>query len=253
MSARTRAVDRGASPTDVARGHAATPVRQKVQRLLEHVANTSTVGEWLRVENEKRLAALLDMRDPEELAFVVLHAAASELLHRRSVPGTRTKPDGQGGWSGPLDLELQLTVQGWTAVAPVEGGVVGTCFVAMSFDVSLDEAYQQGIALALTDEGLRGGRVDQDPHNDNITDRIRAGIRSAQVVVADFTLQRPGVYYEAGFAEGLGRQVIRTCRAADFQNLHFDTRQFFHLRWQTPSELRMKLADHIRATVGLRS
>jgi hypothetical protein len=44
-----------------------------------------------------------------------------------------------------------------------------------------------------------------------ITDRILAAIRSAQVVVADFTLQRGRVYFESGSRSGLGI-VVSTCR-----------------------------------------
>jgi hypothetical protein len=238
---------------DLARRHTGIPVRQKVGRLLEYVASRSTVGEWLKVQNEKRLAALLDMRDHVELEFVAKALESTGELKLRRVAGARTTRDAQGGYVGPRDLEFQMTVPGWNTVAPTEGGVAGTCFVAMSFDRSLDAAYRDGILPAISAAGFRGGRVDEYPHNDNITDRIRAGIRSAQVIVADFTLQRPGVYYEAGFAEGLGREVIRTCRAADFDNLHFDTRQFFHLSWETPADLRAKLTDHMRATVGFKS
>ena len=37
-------------------------------------------------------------------------------------------------------------------------------------------------------------------------DRIIAQIRASKFVVADFTRNRGGVYYEAGFALGLGSQ-----------------------------------------------
>lgn len=144
-----------------------------------------------------------------------------------------------------------MTVQGWEAASPATGhGQLGTCFVAMSFAPELDTAFIDGLLPALRDDcGLRVVRVDRDPHNEDITDRIIAGIRGCQFIVADFTLQRPGVYYEAGFAQGLGRAVVRTCRANDFDNLHFDTRQFFHLKWESPADLRIKLAEHVRATV----
>jgi hypothetical protein len=68
-------------------------------------------------------------------------------------------------------------------------------------------------------------------------------------VVADFTGQKAGVYYEAGFARALRREVIMTCRADDFKNLHFDTNHLSHVKWSTPAELREKLAARIRATI----
>jgi hypothetical protein len=42
-----------------------------------------------------------------------------------------------------------LTVQGWDAFRPGHGGVPGTCFVAMAFDSSLDDAYSLGIQPAV--------------------------------------------------------------------------------------------------------
>jgi hypothetical protein len=43
--------------------------------------------------------------------------------------------------------------------------------------------------------------------------------------------------------------VIWTCREDDISNVHFDTRQYPHLVWSTPGDLRVKLADRVRALV----
>jgi hypothetical protein len=146
----------------------------------------------------------------------------------------------------------QITAKGWEYLYPITaGGAPGTCFVAMSFHVELEAAYRDGILPAIeSDCGFRAYRVDRDPHNDNITDKIIAGIRASQFLVADFTCHRQSVYYEAGFAQGLGRIVVRTCRDSDYGELHFDTRQYVYLRWSTHADLRTLLADHIKATVG---
>jgi hypothetical protein len=230
---------------ELARAHVSVPLAQKRERLLEYISTHSSPGEWVPIENDRRLAASLGMKDEAELDFVVAYLHDVGYLRRGSVGG---RPDGEGG---QVDTRrgLLLTVIGWDVVAPTGGGVPGTCFVAMSFHESLAAVFTEGIAPAVADTGFRVLRVDREPHNDNITDRIIGGIRSAQFLVADFTLQRQGVYYEAGFAQGLGRPVIRTCRADDFEHLHFDTRQFFHLKWETAADLRARLADHIRATI----
>lgn len=92
-------------------------------------------------------------------------------------------------------------------------------------------------------------RIDLLQHNEKICDKILAEIRSCQFIIGDFTLQRAGVYFEAGFAMGLGRPVIWTCREDDFENTHFDTRQYNHIVWDTPEDLREKLTNRIRATI----
>lgn len=61
---------------------------------------------------------------------------------------------------------------------------------------------------------------------------------------------RGGVYYEAGFAAGLGIPVIHMVRAADVERLHFDTRQINHIVWTDPADLRQKLVSRIGATLS---
>ena len=120
----------------------------------------------------------------------------------------------------------------------------------MWFDPTMTDTYEHGIRAAVEDDcHYRAIHVGKAPANGDITNRIIAEIRSCQFIVADFTGHRPGVYYEAGFAEGLRRPVIRTCREDHFDALHFDTRQFHHLKWTTPADLREQLADHVKATI----
>jgi hypothetical protein len=55
--------------------------------------------------------------------------------------------------------------------------------------------------------------------------------------------------FESGFAMGLGRPVVWTCRKDELAKAHFDTRQYNHIDWETPQELRKKLTDRIRAII----
>ena len=144
-----------------------------------------------------------------------------------------------------------LTVNGWMHVepAPTSGGIPGRCFVAMSFDPSLDDAYRFGIEPGIHDCGFDPVCMKDIVTNEGITDRILAEIRLAQFLVADFTGHRHGVYFEAGFAKGLGREVIWTCRETDKEKLHFDTKHLGHVLWTDPPDLRTKLAASIRANI----
>jgi hypothetical protein len=145
-----------------------------------------------------------------------------------------------------------LSTKGWEQIQPADssGGVPGRCFVAMSFDEALDEAYLLGLKPAIENDcKCLAIRLKEVHHNEDICDRILSEIRIAQFVVADFTGQKNGVYYEAGFARALGRQVICCCRDTDYGDLHFDTNHLNHIKWSTPAELRGKLADRIRATI----
>jgi nucleoside 2-deoxyribosyltransferase len=92
-------------------------------------------------------------------------------------------------------------------------------------------------------------RIDQKEHNNQITDEMMAEIREAEFVIADFSGNSSGVYYEAGFARGLGRPVIYCCRESDFGDLHFDTQLINHIKWSDADDLRRKLANRIKATI----
>ncbi len=132
-------------------------------------------------------------------------------------------------------------------------------FVAMSFDKSMNDIYDNAIKPAIEAAGYRPYRIDRDPHNDKIDDRIIAKIRASKFLIADFTTKPPenargGVYYEAGFAHGLGMQVIFMCRSEmmDGDHIHLDTRQFNYIVWKNENkeELKEKLTERIQANLG---
>lgn len=143
------------------------------------------------------------------------------------------------------------------------GGDSRQGFVAMWFDDSMQVAYEEGIRPAIIEAGYDVVRIDRKEHNNKIDDEIIAEIRRSRFVVADFTcsianiegtpvtIARGGVYYEAGFAQGLGIPVIWTVRADQISHVHFDTRQFNHIAWQSPEELSQRLYNRIAAVIGL--
>ena len=59
---------------------------------------------------------------------------------------------------------------------------------------------------------------------------------------------RGSVYYEAGFAHGLGIPVIYLCRKDS--ELAFDTNHYPHIIWNDTSELREQLRSRILALLG---
>lgn len=144
-----------------------------------------------------------------------------------------------------------ITLDGWQRLDELghQDLESSQAFVAMWFSDELQQAWIEGFAPGITDAGFSPRRVDLVEHNGKICDRIIAEIRRSGLLVADFTGQRGGVYFEAGYAMGFGIPVIWTCREDDRSKLHFDTRQYNHIFWQTPQELREKLRDRILATV----
>jgi nucleoside 2-deoxyribosyltransferase len=120
----------------------------------------------------------------------------------------------------------------------------------MWFNPLLRPDYDQGIEPAVSDAGYQAIRVDAQEFNSDVVERIIAGIRESRFVVADVTGQRNGVYFEGGFALGLGLPVIWMCREDEVEKLHFDTRQLNHIVWKDSATIREKLSRRILATIG---
>jgi hypothetical protein len=86
-----------------------------------------------------------------------------------------------------------------------------------------------------------------------IDDQMRVALRTARFVIADLTHGSHGAYWEAGFAEGLGRPVIYTCRKDEWKSgaSHFDTNHLNTIEWD-PENLQgaaTRLTAMIRATL----
>lgn len=123
-------------------------------------------------------------------------------------------------------------------------------FVAMWFDESMKQAYEIGFSKAITKSGYEPFRIDRKEHSGKIDDQIIAEIRRSAFVVADFTEHRGGVYYEAGFAHGLGRNVIFTCQREHLDKLHFDVRQYNTIAWERVQDIVVPLQNRILALFG---
>jgi nucleoside 2-deoxyribosyltransferase len=115
----------------------------------------------------------------------------------------------------------------------------------MWFDKELGSAWLEGYEPAIRSVGYDPLRVDLKQHNNKICDEIVAEIRRSRFVIADFTGHRGGVYYEAGYAAGLGLPIIFTCRKGHMDHLHFDIRQFNCIDWTTTEELRARLGTRV--------
>ena len=148
-----------------------------------------------------------------------------------------------------------ITVDGYNHIAEGLMNVDSSqAFVAMWFTPQMKNAYGEGIEPAIIQAGYKPLRIDQKEHINKIDDEIIAEIRRSRLLVADFTQgddgARGGVYYEAGFARGLGIPVIHTCRNDMAGKLHFDTRQFNHILWESPADLLTQLKNRILAVMG---
>lgn len=154
--------------------------------------------------------------------------------------------------------EYRVSVEGHARLAELDQAATDSskAFVAMWFDESMDEVWENAIEPGIEDAGYEAVRIDRKEHLNKIDDEIIAELRRARFVVADFTQgddgARGGVYYEAGFAQGRSIPIIFSCRADAIEKVHFDTRQYNHIVWKTekPEEFRDRLTKRICAVIG---
>ncbi|HTN75219.1 MAG TPA: hypothetical protein VL096_08230 [Pirellulaceae bacterium] len=121
-------------------------------------------------------------------------------------------------------------------------------FVAMPFTEDFEDMYQFGIYATMRRLGYVCERVDESAFTGNIVERITDGIKNAEFVIADLSLERPNVYLEVGFAWGLKKPVILVAREG--QRLHFDLSHHKCLFYRTIGKLSESLEVMIRRLYG---
>ena len=158
------------------------------------------------------------------------------------------------GWmaSRTTGPNAEITVEGYIAADELTAtrGQSEEVFVAMSFSSAMTSVYDIGLKVGIERAGYVPIRIDRTEHVNRIDDEIVARIRRSAFIVADFTEQKSGVYFEAGFAMGLNLPVIWTCRGDDIGNLHFDVRQYNCIDWSDEADLARRLQLRIEAIVG---
>ena len=114
----------------------------------------------------------------------------------------------------------------------------------MPFDAGFNEVYgssQQAAACA----GLRCRRADDIWENAAIIQDVVALIDRSRIVVCDCTGRNPNVFYEAGIAHTLGREVILITQ--NEQDIPFDLRHLRYIRYLNNAEGRAALATALQA------
>lgn len=119
-------------------------------------------------------------------------------------------------------------------------------FIAMSMrpdDPRLDDVLD-AIKESAGRCGIRAERIDEPESNERITDRILESIQKAEYVVADLSDARPNVFYEAGYAQGIGKTPIYV--ASHGTQLEFDLKDYPVIHFKNMKELKDRLEKRFR-------
>lgn len=143
-------------------------------------------------------------------------------------------------------------------------------FIAMSFNPAIEKIYN-AIDLAIRDAQCDVVSMKHRIHNKQIVPEMLRLIKESKILVMDISEPNFGAYYEAGYAQGLGKEVIITCKSSvmkkdkfpcndkkgaecellkKYSKPHFDIAQKQILVWEDETDLTEQLTEWIKFLVG---
>ena len=136
-------------------------------------------------------------------------------------------------------------------------------FVSMAFNDSTIETCE-AIRAGVEKAGFCSKFIDEIIHNHQIMPEMFRLIRECQFLILEISDPNYGAYYEAGYALGLGKEVIICCKKevfekeyvtkeekkyARYMKPHFDIAQKQILVWTDCPDLIKKLSEWIKALI----
>ena len=91
--------------------------------------------------------------------------------------------------------------------------------------------------------GVRAERIDEPQSNERISDRILQSIQKAKYVIVDLTSSRPNVFFEAGYAHGIGKIPIYFARQGT--QVEFDLKDYPVIFYRNLKELKDSIEKRI--------
>ena len=217
-----------------------SPVEQ-VENLLLWLGNSNPFGKLVSITPMTHMA-IAGATDLDNFGAVVAALEERSLIRGSIVSG--------------IAFNGKPTLRGWQEYAEIERGRSDSrfAFMAMPYEnAALDRVFGECFRPAVASTGFSLVRLDDAPPAGLIDDRLRVEIRRSRFLIADLTGGNHGTYWEAGFAEGLGKAVIYTCQEEHFKSYgtHFDTSHHQTVLWAEKSlySAAEALKTTIRATL----
>lgn len=149
-----------------------------------------------------------------------------------------------------------ITAAGWLKIDELRKRetTVKQAFIAMQFSEEtqyIREAFREAIRASGYSERI----IDEKEHNNQIVPEIFYEIQRSKFMVVDITYPNHGAYYEAGYAQALGKEVIICCQENAFHSKekrdrpHFDIAQKSMIVWTDVEDLKQRLKRRIEATI----
>jgi hypothetical protein len=122
-----------------------------------------------------------------------------------------------------------------------------TVFTIMSFKTEYIDVFDSCLE-ACERFRFEAVRTDESVSSEPILPRILKGIRNSAFVIADVTELSSNVFYEVGYAKGLGKEVILIAKKGT--ELPFDLKDLPTFFWETQRDLKKGLEERIEGVVS---
>lgn len=157
-------------------------------------------------------------------------------------------------------INMFLTPRGWSRVDALQLKPSNNknVFVSMAFNENT-ENIRKTLKKAIVQSGYSPEFIDEIIHNKQIVPEMFRLIRECNFLILEISEPNYGAYYEAGYALGLGKEVIICCKKEIFTKdfgkdemhlkPHFDIAQKQILIWEDFDDLQFKLCEWIKAII----
>ncbi len=199
--------------------------------------NIEAPGEYLHLIPAKH-QSIMGAITPNGFMLVIQHLIDSGVI--------------QGSLTLDPSAEVTLSFEGWQYYEELKRGAIESrkAFMAMQYgDTQLDAIFENTFKPAVNETGFDLFKLADRPKAGLIDDRLRVEIQTSRFLIADLTHENAGAYWEAGYAEGLGKPVIYTCEKIKFeeQKTHFDTNHHLTVPWD--AENLQEAAEELKVTI----
>jgi hypothetical protein len=226
-------------------------VFEQANNLILYIGQNSKDPAKILKTNIDELVAIVGCHSEVVLQYVLKHLGEEALIE--TIPGGYFHDNNKS-------CSARLTFKGWGKYEELKIELKDSkkAFMAMKFPAEgakppyeeLQTVYKE-FKVYVKQTGFElGNALLEGPKAGSIDNRLAVEIRKAKFLVADLSHDNSGAYWEAGFAQGLGKKVFYTCKKDDTIKTHFDTSHHTTIFWEVgkEKEAAAKLRDAIRNT-----
>ena len=221
-------------------------IEEKVKKFLQRVREkTEYFGEEIKLGDIETVVPLAYAKNSDELI-----ALFTLMIEKKMAKIGVVKNEND---DGKRTVKITLSADGWDLTNSLEdkNKESDRGFIAVWFYDSMNENINAA-EEAISESGFHPVCIRDEHFSERIMDKALGEIRRSRFVIVDLTGNRGSVFFEAGFAHGLGIEIIYVyCEEHNGEqtSLEFYVRHYQCYKYKTPSELKEIIKTAISARI----